>query len=276
MTIMTTRPSSDVEKDVLTQNAVADQSGSGHDYTKPAPSTFEKLKTWMYHSTIVEYRGIEPVQPEDRTDGRYINVLSFWISMTLSVLPIIFGMLGPLAYGLSLTNSALVILFFSLLTAAPCAYLVTLGPKTGMRQMSLARYSFGYYPVSVPILLNLATLVGYCIVGDVIGGEVLAAVAPQKISWTVGIAIVGVIAFFISAMGYRTLHYYERYAWIVALVCIIILIGSGGKDLRKQSVFPAPEASAVVSFGGLMAGYFLPWAAIASDYSVYMSPDAPA
>jgi purine-cytosine permease-like protein len=52
-------------------------------------------------------------------------------------------MLGP-AFGVNLRDSALVILFFSLLTALLPAYLSTLGPKTGMRQMIQARYSFGY------------------------------------------------------------------------------------------------------------------------------------
>lgn len=57
---------------------------------------------------------------------------------------ITFGMLGPLAYGLSLRDSALVILFFGLFSTIAPAYLATLGPKTGMRQMIQARYSFGY------------------------------------------------------------------------------------------------------------------------------------
>lgn len=57
---------------------------------------------------------------------------------------ITFGMLGPLIYGLSLRDSSLVIIFFLLLSTIPPAYLATLGPKTGMRQMIQARYSFGY------------------------------------------------------------------------------------------------------------------------------------
>jgi purine-cytosine permease-like protein len=50
--------------------------------------------------------------------------------------------LGP-PYGLSLRDCALVILFFTLLTSILPAYLSTLGPKIGMRQMLQARYSFG-------------------------------------------------------------------------------------------------------------------------------------
>jgi purine-cytosine permease-like protein len=51
-------------------------------------------------------------------------------------------MLAPI-YGLDLRNSALIILFFILLTTTLPAYLCTLGPKIGMRQMVQARYSFG-------------------------------------------------------------------------------------------------------------------------------------
>lgn len=53
-------------------------------------------------------------------------------------------MLGPLGYNLSLRDSALVILFFNILSTTIPGYLSTLGPKTGMRQMIQARYSFGY------------------------------------------------------------------------------------------------------------------------------------
>lgn len=52
-------------------------------------------------------------------------------------------MLGPAVYELSLRDSALVILFFNLLSTIPAGYLATIGPKTGMRQMVQARYSFG-------------------------------------------------------------------------------------------------------------------------------------
>jgi Permease for cytosine/purines, uracil, thiamine, allantoin len=51
-------------------------------------------------------------------------------------------MLGP-SFGLGLRDSALVILFFTLLSTIAPAFLSTLGPKTGMRQMIQARFSFG-------------------------------------------------------------------------------------------------------------------------------------
>lgn len=52
-------------------------------------------------------------------------------------------MVGTLSYGLSLRDASLVIIFFTLLTTIPPAFMGTLGPKTGLRQMIQARYAFG-------------------------------------------------------------------------------------------------------------------------------------
>lgn len=60
-----------------------------------------------------------------------------------SALSVLFGMLGTKTYGLSLGNATLVIVFFSLFSTCAPAYLSILGPKTGMRQMIQARFSFG-------------------------------------------------------------------------------------------------------------------------------------
>lgn len=52
--------------------------------------------------------------------------------------------MGPKYYGLSFRDSILVIIFIILLTTLAPAFLATLGPKTGMRQMIQARFSFGW------------------------------------------------------------------------------------------------------------------------------------
>jgi len=53
-------------------------------------------------------------------------------------------MVGTLSYQLSLRDASLVITFFTLLCTIPVAFIGTLGPKTGLRQMIQARYAFGY------------------------------------------------------------------------------------------------------------------------------------
>lgn len=113
-------------------------------------------------------------------------------------------MLSPAIYGLGLRDSALVILFGLLSTVAP-AYLAVFGPKTGMRQMVQARYSFGRYPVSVPIL-NLATLMGFTVIICVVCGQCLSAVSEKGLSPTAGIVIIAVLSLLVSFAGFRVLH----------------------------------------------------------------------
>lgn len=53
------------------------------------------------------------------------------------------GMLATLAFGLSLRDASLIILFFGLLTSLPPAFMGIGGMETGLRQQVQARYSFG-------------------------------------------------------------------------------------------------------------------------------------
>lgn len=180
-------------------------------------------------------------------------------------------MLGP-SYGLSVRDSSLVILFFTLLTAVLPAYCSTLGPKTGMRQMILARFSFGRYLVAVPVLLNLATLTGFCVIMVAIGGQCLSAVGSGSLSPDVGIVIVALLALVISFCGFGVLHVYEKYAWAPAIISIIIAVGCGGSDLQHQSPAEPSTAYGVLSFGMIVASYMIPWACLASDFTTYLQP----
>lgn len=196
---------------------------------------------------------------------------------TLTVLKrVLFGLLGPQIYGLSLRDSSLVILFFCLLSTIFPAYLATLGPKTGMRQMIQARYSFGRYLVTVPVLLNLATLTGFIVIICVIGGQCLAAVSDDGVNADVGIVIIALLGLIVSFAGFKVLHYYETYAFIPAIIAIAIAAGCGGHELRNQAVPETPAtAPPIVTFGMIVASYMIPWAAIASDLTTYFDPDVP-
>lgn len=189
---------------------------------------------------------------------------------------VLFGLLGPNVYGLSLRDSALVILFFCLLSTCAPAYLATLGPKTGMRQMIQARYSFGRYIVSIPVLLNLATLTGFIIIICVVGGQCLSAISSGNLTPNAGVVIIALLGLLISFCGFRVLHYYETYAFIPAVITIAIAAGCGGSDLKKQATPEAPATPQnIVSYGMIVASYMIPWAAIASDLTTYFSPTVP-
>lgn len=114
----------------------------------------------------------------------------------------------------------------------------------------------------------MATLTGYAIIGSVIGGQVLSAINPSALSVDGGIVIVALLNLVIVFIGGRFLHQFDRYAWIPTFIATVIAVGCGGEHLHKQADVPATSASAVLSFAATIAGFFLPWATLASDLTV--------
>ncbi|KAI1906823.1 hypothetical protein LOZ65_006827 [Ophidiomyces ophidiicola] len=262
----------DVEKDGEQQStkdttAIHTQEKKGPGVVRFSQSVWRRLAAWG-----VEVRGVEPIAVEDRTDKRVGNVFLLWFTMSCNLLPVVTGMVGTLSLKLSLRDASLVIVFFNALCTAPPAYLSILGPKTGLRQMIQARYSFGLYIASIVVLLNLATVSGFTIIDCVIGGQTLSAL-NSNVSVNVGIVTVAVLSLVISFFGYRVLHQYERYGWIPILAGIVIATGCGGRYLSRQVEARPASAPAVLSFGGLIAGYLVPWAALSSDFCTYISPE---
>ncbi|KAH7341411.1 cytosine-purine permease [Rhizoctonia solani] len=228
----------------------------------------------------VETRGVVPTSPDDRNDTRFWNLLFLWISANFNILAFSTGSLGPAIFALGLKESLLIIFFINLLSAMLPAYFSTFGPRLGMRQMIVSRYSFGFYGSILPSLLNLITFMGFLILNLILGGETLAAVSGYEaghgggLSWDVGIAIVGVIALLVTFCGYKVLYTYERFAWIPIVMVYLVALGCGGKHLMDlPPVVPASSVT-VLCFAASIAGYMISWATLASDYTIYLDQSA--
>lgn len=61
------------------------------------------------------------------------------------------------------------IIFFNLLSTIPVAYFSTWGPATGMRQLALSRYGFGYWTVMIPVVLNCIACLGWSTINTIVG-----------------------------------------------------------------------------------------------------------
>ncbi|KAL7796699.1 permease for cytosine/purines, uracil, thiamine, allantoin domain-containing protein [Trichoderma ceciliae] len=236
----------------------------------------ESLLHKVLRAGRVEERGILPVPVEERSSTRFFNIFTVWFSINANILGITFGMLGPLSYNLGLRDSSLVILFFCMLSTVPPAYLAVLGPKTGMRQMIQARYSFGRYIVSVPVLLNLASMTGFTVIICITGGQCLSAISDGSVDTNAGIIIIAVLSLLVSFCGFRVLHIYETYAFIPAIISVVIATGCAGSGLKKQATPEEPAtAGNILNFGMIVASYQIPWAALASDFTTYFDPKVP-
>jgi purine-cytosine permease-like protein len=156
-------------------------------------------------------------------------------------------MLATSVYGMGLRDASLTILFFSMLCCIPPAFMGCGGYKTGLRQLIQARYSWGLYLVTIPLLLNAATVTGFSLIAAIIGGQTIAAISPGNVSVTVGIVITILISFAVSVLGFRALHFWERWTWVPNLIGLVVAVGCGGKFLSQQAEVEPSSAAQVVS-----------------------------
>ncbi|KAK3353047.1 permease for cytosine/purines, uracil, thiamine, allantoin-domain-containing protein [Lasiosphaeria hispida] len=234
----------------------------------------EKNSKW-YQRLIdagVEENGIKPVPLEQRTSTQYNNLFTVFFTCLLNILPIPTGLLATLAFGMGLRDASLVILFFAMLTSLPPAFMGIGGMQTGLRQLVQARYSFGKYLVIIPLLLNAATVTGFCLLSAIVGGQTLSSLSPDGVSVKVGIVITCLVSFSVSLLGFNSVHFWERWTWIPNLIALVIAVGCGGHHLSHQSVLEPATPAQALSYGGLIAGYFITFSGTASDYSIYHKP----
>ncbi|KAF4616321.1 hypothetical protein D9613_008493 [Agrocybe pediades] len=249
----------------MVNDTVSDEGGIQEESSKR--SLTWKLATWG-----VEERGIVPVPPEEQTDTQYSKMSFVFFSSNFTILTFSTGTIGPVVFQLSVRDACLVVFIFNLVCAAIPAYLATWGAQLGMRQMTLARYTFGYYGVIVPCFLNLLGVIGFSVLNCILGGQALASVTEGRLSWTVGIVIFAIMSIIVSFFGYRFLHWYERLIWFPVLVATVIAIGEGWKNLEN---FPPPvpvSSASVLGFMGVQAGFTILWAGYAADYGIYLDP----
>lgn len=205
------------------------------------------------------------------------------------------GISGTLVFGLDLAVASLVIVLSTLLFMLPVAWMGTMGPKTGMRQMVQTRYYFGYsirrlmtvssivadlrnsYYFSVgTALLQIATLIGYTIMTSIVSGQTLTAVSEGDLSLAVGITISVVGALPISFLGYKYLHYIDQYLWAPSSVALVIVAGVSAKSFAGTSAETvALSPRSVLTFAAACASLCTSWAPLVSDFAVYIDPSTP-
>ena len=131
------------------------------------------------------------------------------------------------------------------------------------------------YAVSIIAILNLIAIVGFTLICVVIAGQTLSAVSSGKMTVKVGIILASLLGLFVSFCGYKVLHLFNMYSWIVTTIAVIIAVGCGGKHLSNPVAVEGTSYPVIFDFGCLVAGFMLPFAGIMSDFAVYYTPSAP-
>ena len=224
----------------------------------------------------IEKLGIDRIDPTDRHDARVFDNFTLWLSANLVVSTISVGTLAVTIFKMGFWDSVLSILLFTTLGVLPVAFFATLGPKLGLRQMTITRFSFGWVGASIMAMFNVAACLGWSAVDVIVGAQLIAQITHAPI-W-VGIVIIAVTTTLISIYGYSYVHRYERYAWIpMALIFgIITLVAAPHFHFAATPTLNLTELASLVSFGGAVCGTGIGWASYAADYNVHQPENTPA
>jgi len=222
----------------------------------------------------VESEAIERKRPEDRRPVSWTEELSMallWASGVMNTSCFATGFLGS-QFGLSLKLSILITILSSVAGGAVSGYCATFGAAMGLRQISVSRYSFGWWPNKLVAILNCIQQIGWAAVQCITGGLALTAVSDGSVSLILGVVILAVIALLISLVGLNTILVYERYAWIIFFVIFLIIFGETGRfadNTTPSSVTGATLAGSVLSLIATVYGSSASWSTITSDYYVH-------
>lgn len=156
------------------------------------------------------------------------------------------------------------------------ALLITIGAKTGLRCMTLTRYSFGLHPGRFMAFLNVLTCIGWSMVNTMAGAQAFYALTDTKLPLAVCILILAIGSFIVSFLGYKWIHFYERFSWLVMYPFFAILAGFGAKHMQSLPLGSGQtEMANLMSFLATCLGYAVTWGPFSADYSVYMKEDMP-
>ena len=225
----------------------------------------------------IETHGIERVSPTTRADVRIFDNFTMWLAANLVISTVALGALAIPIFGLGFWDSVAVIIVFNILGTLPVAFFSTLGPKLGLRQMTISRFSFGWVGGIIMAIFNVAACIGWSVVNVIIGGQLIAALSGGRVPSWAGILILAVLTTLVSIYGYRYVHRYERYAWIpmAIIFAIMLIVAAPHFSIVATPAFGAAEIAGLLSFGGAVYGFATGWSSYAADYNVNQPEDTP-
>src|SRR5437667_9731171 len=219
----------------------------------------------------LETHGIERVSPKTRTHVRVIDNFTMWLSANLVISTIGLGALAVPLFSLGFWDSVAVIIIFNALGVLPVAFFSTLGPKLGLRQMTISRFAFGWVGGIIMALFNVAACIGWSVVNVIIGGQLVNALSGGVIPSWAGILILAVLTTLVSIFGYMYVHRYELWAWIPMAIIFAIMFFVGAPHfsfVASSNTTTAAEIAGLLSFGGAVYGFATGWSTYAADYNV--------
>ncbi|KAI8612877.1 purine-cytosine permease FCY21 [Chytriomyces sp. MP71] len=236
------------------------------------PVAVESKTSWL--SKIgAEERGVEWVPESERIEPTVwtrFDALTFWFSVNCAATSVPIGLLASV-FSLGMRDALLCIFGFNFLGCCLIGLCAIMGPATGLRQMVIARYSFGYWGAVFLSFVNIITQMGFAVVAIIVGGQILAAVF-QGLPLTWGIIIISLVTLVLCFFGYKHVHTYMRYAWFLVFIffCMLWGVAAPYSTATETSVSGSEKITSVLIYGGILFGTCSGWTPVAADYNMAM------
>jgi nucleobase:cation symporter-1, NCS1 family len=220
----------------------------------------------------IEGHGMEPIPASSRY-GSVSRVFTVWFTPNLVPAAFFLGTLAAASFiGLGFWTSIAAIIVGNLVGSVIVGLLATMGPKTGMAQMPLARLAYGK-SIVVPGLLNWVSCIGWDGINSVFGAAAISILTG--LPFIVALLIIVVCQGALGILGYEAIHTFEKYMAIVLgamfVVLTIAIAGQAGTGIaRTDAVSGADQIGSFILYSTIIASFVLAWALYASDYTRYL------
>jgi NCS1 family nucleobase:cation symporter-1 len=220
----------------------------------------------------VEGHGMDPI-PESARYGSVARVFTVWFTPNLVPAAFFLGTLAAASFiGLGFWTSFAAIVVGNLVGSVLVGALATMGPKTGMAQMPLARLAYGK-SIVVPGLLNWISCIGWDGINSVFGAAAISILTG--LPFIVSLIVIVVLQAALGILGYEAIHTFEKYMAIVLgamfVVLTIAIAGQAGGALsRADAVTGLDQIGSFILYSTIIASFVLAWALYASDYTRYL------
>ena len=223
----------------------------------------------------IEGHGMDPI-PESARYGSVTRVFTVWFTPNLVPAAFFLGTLAAATFiGLGFWTALAAIVVGNLVGSVLVGLLATMGPKTGMAQMPLARLAYGK-SIVVPGLLNWISCIGWDGINSVFGAAALSILTgldflPSLIIIVLAQAALGII-------GHEGIHTFEKWMAIVLGIMFVIvtiaIIGQASSGLARTDGFTGlDQLGAFVLYASIAASFVVAWGLYASDYTRYLAPN---
>ncbi|QRF24169.1 allantoin permease [Alicyclobacillus sp. TC] len=221
----------------------------------------------------IEPYGVEVIPQEERQKNSW-SQLTLWFGCNLTIADFALGFL-PVSLGLPLWATLAALLLGNVVGSLLVGALASMGPKYGLPQLVIGRFSFGIKGEYLPAAFNFLSTVGWFAVNNILGTFGLQTLLPGIPFFILSLGLV-VIQGVVAILGHHFIHIYER---IMSIVLGVLFLVVSVRLVQHSSVFFSyhPHPSNVWPLFAIMAAatfsYVGSWAPYASDYSRYLKND---